>query len=120
MATAGGYCRPGGYTGWVLGVGIPGEYPASPLLRGGSQKHPAKRAPEAPQGLEWVGCGTRGLQGVRRRGRALYPPYGPGRSPLGPSLVQDPRNAASGPIRARFRLFLSKVSQNGIVSPEKW
>ena len=42
-------------------------------------------------------------------------PFG-ARSVLRPSLVPGPRNAASWPIRARFQLLFSKVSQNGIVS----
>ena len=34
----------------------------------------------------------------------------PGRCPLGPSLSQDPQNAASWPKRARFDLISLKVS----------
>ena len=76
------WCGLGGYTGWV----IPGPHPSSPLCceedpnstqRSGPRKPPAGR-------LEWVGCGVRGLPGVRRRGR-VPTPAGPGRpSPGGP------------------------------------
>ena len=51
-------------------------------------------------------------------GRLLVPPSGPGRSHPGPSLYQDPQNAASELIRARFQLIYCKVSQNRIVSPK--
>ena len=82
----------GGYTGWVYRVGnreaIPGYYPAT----AGSKPRPAKRAPEGPEGLEWVGLGAAGvlLLWGRRRGRSGYHPCG-ARSvpPRGPSLYPD-------------------------------
>ena len=47
-----------------------------------------------------------------------YPPSGPGRSHAGPPWYGYPLTAASGPIRARFTSYSSKVSRNGRVSPE--
>ena len=41
-------------TGWVYRVGNTGEYPAAKDGHPQGQ-YPAKRAPEAPAGLEWVG-----------------------------------------------------------------
>ena len=47
-----------------------------------------------------------------------YPPLrGPVGHPGCPPWYQDPRNAASGPIRARIDLILAKLSQNRGVSP---
>ena len=110
-------------TGWVPGWAIPGT---TQLLGEGLQT--AKRAPEAPAGCwsGWsAGPGARSPENKakygtlgRRRGRLLRPPFGPGRSLAGPSLSQDPRNAASWPIRARFTVISHKVSQNGVVSPK--
>ena len=79
-------------------VGIPGGYsPAHPprypasVLRGAAQKHPAKRAPEGPEGLEWGGAGSGDYRvGGRRRGRPWYHPAGPVGLPE-PSLYQDLR-----------------------------
>ena len=74
-----------GIAGWVIRVGIPGEYPASPPSAGEGPTD-SEAGPEALQGLEWwsVGAGRDG-----GRGRLLHPPL---RGPvgLGPSLVQDP------------------------------
>ena len=55
--------------------------------------------------------------GVRRAGTVLHPPFGTGRSP-GPPWCRTLQIPASGPITARFQVFLLKVSQNRIVSPE--
>ena len=107
----GGY--QGGYTGWV----IPGttQLP-SHAARGGPQKHPAKRAPEAPKGLEWVGCGVRAnpgtaagtAPGTTLRARSGTP---------GPLPVPGPSECCLLAIWARFDLILLKVSQNRVVSP---
>ena len=103
-----GMGRPGGYTGWV----IPG-HPAPRTYTCKAEQTPAERAPEAPaRGLEWVGV-------------CAAPPYvrSPplrGRSwPCRPLPGTSSSNAASWPIRTRFRVPLLKVSQNGQVSPEK-
>ena len=60
-------------------MGTGGVIPVpSPAARGGKVLT-AKRAPEGLQGLEWVVRAWTDVLG-RRRGRALYPPFGPGRS----------------------------------------
>ena len=107
--TAGRVGIPGGYTGWVGRGAIPGYY------RGTTQRprkvpYPAERAPEA-----LAGAGVGGIWD-RPRERPLTTPAGPGRV-LGTLPVSSSSNAASGPIRARFHVKSSKVSQNGIVSP---
>ena len=65
----------------------------------------AKRAPEPLQGVEWV---VQGLDACPRvfggGGGSQVPPSGPGR-PLGLPVPGTLRNAASGPITARFDLF---------------
>ena len=111
----------GGYSGWVYGwvyrEGYTGEYyPATArgqpqVQRSGPRNPPAGR-------VEWVvpGAGTRVL-GCSAAGRALYHPSGPVRHP-GALPVQDPQNAASGPITARFSLKYCKVSQYRGVSPK--
>ena len=110
-----GACREGiqgGYTGWVLGRAIPVYYPAGcceePTLT-------AKRAPEAPVGLEWVVRvgGDYGVWG-RRRGRSYPHPPGPV-GPPGPSLGYDLRMPPHSQ-RARYHLIPYKVSQNRRVS----
>ena len=47
-------CTGYGYRVGYNRVGIPGEYPPS-TLKSPPRPQPAKRAPEAPAGLEWVG-----------------------------------------------------------------
>ena len=113
----GPWCGLGGYTGWVL------PRPTHPATR----LRAARRTPGAPseagpgrpcRGLKWVGCGVRGLQGVRRLGTApettlrarSVPPWGP------PCLrTLGCRLRAN---TARFRSIFSKVSQNDEVSPK--
>ena len=93
--------------GWVIRVGIPGSTP-SHLESGGLT---AKRAPEGPQGLEWV-------VSLQRAPELQYPPTplrsGARFAGTGPL----PGIPASGPIRTRFNLRYTKVSQNGRVSPK--
>ena len=79
---------------------------------------PAERAPEGLQGLEWVGSGAGIPLFGDGGGDGPGPPFGPGRSPLGPSLSRTLQIAASQPIRARFLLISRKVSQNRVVSPK--
>ena len=92
-------------------------YPATLLGEGPT---PAKRAPEGPQGLEWVGVGP----GRTWDGGGDGPgptPAGPGRSGTpSPPWSRTSQNAASWPITARFEAIYCKVSQNGQVSPKKW
>ena len=73
----------GGYTG----VGTGGVLPS---YRARKVPGTAERAPEGPQGLEWVvpGAWARVLQ-CSAAGRALYHPAGPVRHP-GAFPVQDP------------------------------
>ena len=52
-----------GMAGWVIRVGNTGEYLPSHTARG-EVDPPAKRAPEAPQGLEWVGGASSGVRGL--------------------------------------------------------
>ena len=95
---------PGGYTGWVPGglyrgtTQLPGEVPyvqrSGPV---GSCREP-----------EWWYIWSR-TPGAHPCGA---------RSVLWPSLAPPRANPASGPIRARFSLFYTKLSQNGIVSPK--
>ena len=88
----------GGYTGY---------YPAS-CSRGANPDSEA--GPEALQGLEWwSGCSGRvpGASGDHPCGA---------RSALQASLSPPRADAASWPIRARFRLSYTKVSQNDEVS----
>ena len=94
---------------WVGNTGTP-----STLLEEGPE--PAKRAPEACR------AGVGGFWGRTYRGRRRDGSWVPtlrARSVPCWALpgTQDPQNAASQPIRARFRLFFSKVSQNHRVSP---
>ena len=90
----------GGYTGWVIRVGIPVYYPAT-LPRGAAQKHPAKRAPE-PCRAEWVGCGQRGL---RWAGRLLGTTLRARSVPAAPPCTQDPQNAHLRPKRRDLTSF---------------
>ena len=97
---------------WVyrvgIRVGIPGEY--YPAAARGSPMY-SEAGPGSPAGLEWVVHGAgRVSQGVRRRDGPWYHPAGPVAHPWAP-CTRDLANAASGPIRARFRLILLKVSQ---------
>ena len=98
----GGVWGPGGYR-----EGYTGYYPATLLEEGPDT---AERAPEGLQGLEWV------VSGAGRTGDGRYHPAGPVGPASRPSLYL-PCKAASGPIRARFKVISSKVSQNGGVSP---
>ena len=105
--------------GWVYGVGIRGGYTGGytgeyPAARGGP--NPAKRAPEALQGLEWVGLGP-GVTGdgggnghiptLRARSGSESPPW---------DMPSECRLTAK---RARIHQYFSKVSQNRKVSPKK-
>ena len=84
--------------GYGTRVGILGGYQGG-LYRGSTPSHPApredgpmtaKRAPEAPQGLEWVVMGSgRVSWGDGGRGGSCTTPAGPGRS-LRALPVQDP------------------------------
>ena len=117
----------GAYRGGVWGLGGYREgYTATQhAARGGV--HDSEAGPGSPQcGLEWVvmkpGRPTpvnKVLNGTlgTAAGRLLHPPLRGPVGPCGPSLVQDPRNAASQPIRARFMYIYCKVSQNRGVSP---
>ena len=107
-----GYGQVGTRVGIQVGTGegYTGYYPHRPREE---EPNPAERAPEALQGLEWVGLGSgRVSLGVRRVGGPWYHPSGPV-GPCRPSLYQGPWNPASGPIRARFHVISLKVSQNG-------
>ena len=55
-----GCTGPGGYTGWVYRVGVPGSTTQPPCARE-EQAQPAKRAPDGPAGAGsgWVGCSGR-------------------------------------------------------------
>ena len=86
--------------------------------RQGADPVTAKRAPEAPAGLEWVvtGAGTVPFarDPVSRCARAVSPPFGPGQAPAGPSLGYTPPRAK----RARFQVISWKLSKNREVSPK--
>ena len=97
--------------GWV---GIPGVVPPTDHAEEPTQVHPAERAPEALQGLEWVGCTARANG---RAGRLLVPPYGPGRS-LWALPVPGPSECPPWTNRARIDLISWNLSQNGQVSPK--
>ena len=101
-------------TGWVLGglYRVQGSTTHPPREE---DPYPAKRARKALQGA-WSG----GVWVWARDPAAVSqdPPFGPGRSPLVPSLVLGPLIAASWPITARFHHISYKVSQNGQVSPK--
>ena len=104
-----GYCMPGGYLG--------GLYRVLP-------SHPAPREEDHPDSEAGPGSPSRGWSGwsgwsgrVSPRGRS-GPPCGPGRSTPGGPPCPSLAKAASGPIRARFKVNLLKVSQNGLVSPK--
>ena len=105
----GGYTRVGIRGGYR--EGYTGYYP--PSARGSPR--PSGAGPDGPAGAGsggvWDWTRDRRLDGSWR------PPSGPGRS-CGPPCLQDPRNAASWPIRARLGSISHKVSQNGVVSPE--
>ena len=111
----GGACGAGGYQvgvpGWVYRVGTregyTGTYPA--CSREVPQPEPAKRAPEAPQGLEWVGSGVRWdrrLDGhpPTLRARSVHPVALPG---------GYPRIAASWPIGRDSTSFTVKLVKTG-------
>ena len=90
-------------------MGGGGVIPTHRARFSGRDPDPAERAPEALQGLEWVGSGCRAR-------RVLVPPSGPGRCCPSPSLYQDPAYCALLAKGARFDLILCKVSQNDEVS----
>ena len=110
-------CQLGTTAGWVGG---PGEYyPPSMLLE--EVPGTAKRAPEHLQGAEWVvpGAGRTGEYGDGGGDGPCTTPAGPGRSPCRcPPCTGTLRIAALQPIRARFQVISSKVSQNRLVSPK--
>ena len=85
-----------GIAGWVPGWAIPGT--TQPLLALSQQEpQPAERAPEAPQGLEWVGWG--GLATPSRtwctvaRGRPCTHPPGPVGPLQGPPWYRTSQSA---------------------------
>ena len=107
--------------GWWYRVGIRGGYSRvggggvyrvpSHAARGGSRYSEAGPVGSCRE-PEWV------VSGCSAPVRPVTTPAGPGR-PEG-SLSPPRANAASGPIRARFSVISSKVSQNRIVSPKMW
>ena len=112
------HCTTDGYRrvvpGWVYRVGNTGEYryPASLLEEGPT---PAKRAPEAPQGLEWVGVGP-GRSWDGGRDGSWYHPCGARSVSPGPLPVPGPSECPPTAKGARFSVISCKVSQNGQVS----
>ena len=104
--------------GWVLRTGIrvgwAGVYP--PVQRAKdvpckAEQIPAKRAPEA------LREGWSGWVSVQRPRTSAPTPAGPAPDPW--SSAGAPRaNPASWPIRARFDLHFTKLSQNRVVSPK--
>ena len=77
-------CTRVGVPGWVYRVGRQGGYTGVLPSHRGEVPSTAKRAPEAPWGLEWVVLGTGRAPGTVG-GDGPVPPYGPGRStPGGP------------------------------------
>ena len=98
---------PGGYSR----VGIPGVLPSDRARK----THTSEAGPGRPSG---PGVGGYGSGRVYRRLGGLGNP--PLRGPVAYGLPGYPplRNAASWPIRARFEVISTKVSQNGGVSPK--
>ena len=91
-----------GTAGWVYGVGTGRGNTGYPARLLEEVPIPAKRAPEALQGLEWVGIGA-----GRARGR-ISPPCGPGRSLQAlPGICSQKR--LSGPIRRDLTSFTVKL-----------
>ena len=105
---------PGGYRGGVYrvgrGRGIPGVLPSC----SGRGVLTAERAPEGPQGLEWVVSTARAFRhpGPPTPGPLVLP------GPASLSWAPPSSKPASGPIRARFHDISLKVSRNGHVSPK--
>ena len=96
---------PGGYRR----VGIPGEYQPSMLLEEGrSQYSGAGPGRPARPGVGGTGAWT-DVRGTAA-GSGPVPTLRARSVSQEPSLVQDPRNAALQPIRARFDLIYLKVS----------
>ena len=96
--------------GWVPGRAIPGYYPAVPH-RARNPAADSEAGPGSPAGA--------GVGGQQLGGRvSQYPPSGPGRSLQALPGTGTRLHAASGPIRARFSVFLVKYSQNDEVSPK--
>ena len=98
---------PGGYTGWVY-RGVPSRHEDGHP----QEQFPAERAPEAPQGLEWVGnCSP-------RPSGSWNPPFGPGRSsqlalPGSRTLLEQvPHNAVQTVKTAQNSVKVHTVSQN--------
>ena len=111
-------CIPGGYTGWVYGVGIRGVPSQHALLGEGpaARQRPQGAGPAAGR-VVWKQAGA-GRTGTAAWAGPGTTPAGPGRCcPGSPPCTRTLRNAASQPITARIQSFLSKVSQNGGVSP---
>ena len=99
------------YQGRVYRVGTGRAIPGTQRHCSRRGPYAAKRAPEGPQGLEWVAYGAR-TPGCR------YHPLrcAPGPAPL---YLHPPRAIpASWPIRATFQSNIYKVSQNHEVSPK--
>ena len=103
-------CRGVGVPGWVYGVGIAGwvgeGYTGTQHTARGEVQIPAKRAPNGP-----AGAGSGWVSGARANGRrdgSWTTPAGPGRS-LRALPVQDPQNAALGPIRRELTSFLKNI-----------
>ena len=106
-------CGTGGWyrgmgTGWVLGGAIPGYYP--PSCKVPMRNVPAVRG----QGVLGPSLG----EYARRRGRLPGTTLRAGRCPWPLPVPGTLAYAASQPIRARFKVYLLKVSQNAEVSPE--
>ena len=96
--------------GWGSRVGIPGEYyPATQLLEG--EVHDSEAGPVRPTG---PGVGGHGA----RNARPATPPTPLRSGARSAGWLPSPCKAASGPIRARFHVKYTKVSQNAEVSPE--
>ena len=94
---------------------VPGEY--YPATARGRPRY-SEAGPGSPAGAGVGGIwGWARVLGCSAAGRPQVPPL---RGPVGPGppCTWDLGNAASGPIRARFHLILSKASQNARVSPK--
>ena len=95
-----------------------GVIPTHPAARGGKVP-PSEAGPGSScRELEWVGWGLDGRTGTAAGTAPGYHPFGARSVPVGPPCTQDPWNAASWPIRARFQSYSLKVSQNRRVSPK--
>ena len=99
--------------------GNTGVLPSHRALRDHEQAHPAKRAPEALKGLEWVGWVQRVPTPSRVPAVTSPVPTLRARSPFPPPAGAGLPGTGLALKRARFDLILLKVSQNCIVSPKK-